>query len=196
MASHVKFAKMFADYESNLKNPLRMMNLKGMTMEKISMLMETALDQYASYSLATGDDQWITPTTHANRASTPPKGFKYDNCLGDHFMNQCTKDFNDDRIAQNRKARGVPPSNYSGGRGSRGGRGGRGRRSGRSGRGGGGRGGRGGGAYGEGKFGPPQKNETVRLVDGTAYAACKTCGWNCGPKAHTSGAHDLSTIGG
>ena len=57
MASHVKFAKMFADYESNLKNPPRMINLKGTPMEKISMLMETVLDQYASYSLATGGDQ-------------------------------------------------------------------------------------------------------------------------------------------
>ena len=76
MASHVKFAKMFADYESNLKNPLMMMNLKGMTMEKISMLMETALDQYASYSLATSDNHWMTPTTHVNSASHPPQGIQ------------------------------------------------------------------------------------------------------------------------
>ena len=28
-------------------------------------------------------------------------------------------------------------------------------------------------------------------MGGTAYAACKTCGWNKGGKAHTTGAHSI-----
>ena len=35
-------------------------------------------------------------------------------------------------------------------------------------------------------------NETTRLIDGSAYAACKHCGWNTGSISHTTGAHDLS----
>ena len=32
----------------------------------------------------------------------------------------------------------------------------------------------------------------MRDVDGTAYAACKTCGWNKGKKAYTTSAHSIS----
>ena len=28
-------------------------------------------------------------------------------------------------------------------------------------------------------------------MDGTAYTACKTCGWNKGGKAYTTGAHSI-----
>jgi hypothetical protein len=35
-------------------------------------------------------------------------------------------------------------------------------------------------------------NETARLINGKAYAACKECGWNRGPTAHTTGACELS----
>lgn len=38
----------------------------------------------------------------------------------------------------------------------------------------------------------PDKNETARLINGKAYAACKECGWNRGPTAHTTGACGLS----
>ena len=101
-------------------------------------------------------------------------------------MNNCPKEFNKACIAKNRKARGADPS--------RGGRGGRGRRGGR-----GGRGGHGGGArtdYGRGKFGAPAKDETIQLIDGSAYAVCKHCGWNTGSCMHTTGAHNVSKKSG
>merc|ERR1712086_793003 len=178
LASNVKFSKMFADYVSDLKNPLmQSVMLNGSVLEQISTVLETALREYASYSLFFRSDAWMQGTTHAHKASVPPNGVKCDNCLGPHYMNQCPKEFDEARIAKNREARGAAP-----------GRGGRGRR-----------GGRGGGArtgYGRGKFGAPDKNETVRLIDGSAYAACKHCGWNKGRCSHTTGAHDVSSKSG
>jgi hypothetical protein len=35
-------------------------------------------------------------------------------------------------------------------------------------------------------------NETARLINGKSYAACKECGWNKDPTAHTTGACELS----
>ena len=107
------------------------MLLNGSVLEQISTVLETALREYASYSLSTGDDAWMQGTTHAHKASVPPNGFKCDNCLGPHYMNQCPKEFDEARIAKNREARGAAP-----GRGGRGGPGGRGDRGGRGGRGG------------------------------------------------------------
>ena len=51
LASHLKFAKMFADYASDLKNPLmKGVELDGDTAyEKISTVLTTALESYASY---------------------------------------------------------------------------------------------------------------------------------------------------
>merc|ERR1712194_123102 len=141
LASHIKFSKMFADYASDLKNPLmQSVMLNGSVLEQISTVLETALREYASYSLSTGDDAWMQGTTHAHKASVHPNGFKCDNCLGPHFMNNCPKDFDEARIAKNRKACSADPS--------------------RSGRGGGAHTG-----YGRGKFGAPAKDETVRLID-------------------------------
>ena len=57
LASHVKFSKMFADYVFDLKNPLmQSVILNGLVLEQISTVLETALREYASYSLSTGDD--------------------------------------------------------------------------------------------------------------------------------------------
>ena len=116
--------------------------------------------------------------------STPPPGFKFDNFGDPHFMNQCPKYFDDERITHNWKACGALPRNSciggDVGNGSRG----------RSG--GGGRGG--GGNYGQGNFTSPAKNETVCVVNGKAYAACKDCGWNSGDRSHTSGGHELSSM--
>ena len=181
LASHIKFAKMFADYASDLKNPLMTaVTLAGdTTFEKISTVLSTALTTYASYCLSTGDDAWMrTSSVRANTATTPPAGFKCDNCLGPHYMNACPKEFDEAAIARNRAARGA-----SGGRGG-------GRSQGRGGRGGRGRGGRTG--YSKGKFSPPAPGEVARLVNNKAYAACKHCGWNTGATAHTTGAHGLS----
>ena len=75
-------------------------------------------------------------------------------------MNQSPKDFDDDRIAHNRKARGAPPRNFCGG--GNGGNGGRGSGDG---------GGSGCGSnYGQGNISSPAKNKTARVVNGKAYA--------------------------
>ena len=114
--------------------------------------------------------------THSHNDYIPPNGFKCDNCLGPHFMNQCPKEFNDTRISKNRETCGADP-----GRRGRGGCGGRGER-------------RGGTHTGCGcwKFGAPAKDETVHLVDGSAYAACKHYGWNTGSYMHTTSDHEVS----
>ena len=44
--------------------------------------------------------------------------------------------------------------------------------------------------YGQKQWGKPKNNETVRKIEGKAYAACKQCGWNKGQSAHTTGRHD------
>ena len=111
-------------------------------------------------------------------------------------MNQCPKDFDDERIVRKRKACGAPPINFrvggdvrDVGRGHGGGGGG--------GRGGGlGRGGSRGGNYGQEDFSSPAKKETVSVVNGKAYAVCKDCGRNSGECAHTPGSHELSSTGG
>ena len=81
------------------------------------------------------------------------------------------KGFHDERITCNRKSRGAPPSNFRGD-------------------GDGGNGGRGGG------FSSPANNETVRVVNGKAYAACKYCVCNSGNCAQTSVGHELSRMSG
>jgi hypothetical protein len=181
---------MSADYVSDLKNPLmQSVMLTGSVLEQISTVLETALREYALYSLSTGDDAWMQSATYTHKAFVPPNGFKCDNWLGPHYMNQCPKEFDEARIAKNQEARGA-----ASGRGVCGGCGGRGDRGGR-----GGHGGRGGCArtgYGCGKFGSPDKNEIVRLIDGSAYAACKHCGWNTGRCSHTTGAHGVSLKSG
>ena len=35
-------------------------------------------------------------------------------------------------------------------------------------------------------------HERVRVIDGKAMAACRTCGWNNGEGCHSSGFHELS----
>ena len=119
LAFHLKFSKMFADYASNFKNPL----MKGVKLEDntafemISTVLSSALETYASY-LSTGDNAWMQMSSrHVNIASTTPAGFKYDNCLGSHWMSDFPKEFDNDCIAANRKARGAPPSRNTGGRG-------------------------------------------------------------------------------
>ena len=103
---------------------------------------------------------------------------------------------NEANIAKNKLARGAPANSYRGGRG--GGRG--------VGRGGGrGDAGRGRGGYqprgrdrpptnydARGKFGAPEPHERVRVIDGKAMVACRTCGWNEGAGCHSSGSHELS----
>ena len=129
---------------------------------------------------------------HANNISTPTPGFKCDNCGNPHFMNQCPKNFDNERIARNRKAHGDPPSNScgggnekNGGRGCSGGNGcGRGSGSGRG----------CGGNYGQGNFSSPAKNKTVCVVNSKTYTTCKDCLWNSGDRAHTSVSHELSSM--
>ena len=111
---------MFADYASDLKNPLmKGVKLDGnMVFEKISTVLATALKNYASYCLCTGNNAWMqTSSKHAHRVSATPSGFKCDNCPGDHWMSDCMKEFVDERIAANRKAHGAGPSCFAGGRG-------------------------------------------------------------------------------
>ena len=155
-------------------------------MDHIVEVMDAALTKYTLYSLS---GQWMASLTHhANKMSTPPPGFKCDNCGDPHFMNQCPKYFDDERITHNWKARGAPPRNRRGG--GDGGNGGRG-----SGGGCGRGGGRGhGGNYGQGNFIPPAKKETVNVVNGKTYTACKDYGWNSGDRVHTSGGHEISSM--
>ena len=57
LASHVKFSKMFADYTSDLKNPLmQSVMMTGTVLNHISPVLETALREYALYSLSIGGD--------------------------------------------------------------------------------------------------------------------------------------------
>ena len=46
--------------------------------------------------------------------------------------------------------------------------------------------------YAKGNWKDPEKDKTVRDVDGMAYAACKTCGRKKWGKAYTTGAHSFS----
>ena len=32
------------------------------------------------------------------------------------------------------------------------------------------------------------------MIDGKAHAACKFCGWTCGPQIHTTGAHGKASV--
>ena len=92
LASHVKFSKMFANYASDLKNPLmQSVMLTGSVLEQISTVLETALREYASYFLSTDDDAWMQGATCADKALVPPNKFKCDHCLGPHVINQYQK---------------------------------------------------------------------------------------------------------
>ena len=181
--THKGFSKIFEDFKTSRSNSL-MSNvaLPGTVLEQINLIFEEALSQYASFSLSS---EWNATRHSAHNANV--KGVACDNCLGPHYIRDCTSDKDEVAIARNRKARQQRQSS-GGGRGGRGGRGGCGGR--------GGRGGRGDNnnnknahGYGRGKFGKPYEGETVRKIGGKAYCACKTCGWNKGSTAHTTKAH-------
>ena len=94
LASHEDFANFFKDFEVTLKNPLLNVKLEGTVMDQIVEVMDTALTQYTLYLLS---GHCMAPLTHhANKMSTPPPGFKYNDCGDPHFMNQCPKDFDDE----------------------------------------------------------------------------------------------------
>ena len=138
LASHEDFARLFKDYEINLKNLLLNVNMEGTVMYQIMEVMDTMLMQYTSYSFSS--QRMKLSTYHANKISTPPPGLICDNCGDPKLMNQRPKDFDDERIARYQKARGALPRNRRGG-----GNGGCGR--------GGGRGCGGGGVRGRGRHG-------------------------------------------
>ena len=69
--THFKFAKYFADFESNLDNALMTnVSLEGTTMEQIVTVTETALTKYASYNLS-GECMKVSTKSY-NRLSAPP----------------------------------------------------------------------------------------------------------------------------
>ena len=154
---------------------------------------------YASYCLTTGDDAWIGTgrlSSYTMGTKKEKKKVKYDNCQGEQYLTCCKKTMNEANITKNKLARGAPANSYRGGRGG-----------GRDGGRGGGRGnaGRGRGGYqprgkdrppanydARGKFGAPEPHERVRVIDGKAMVACRTCGWNEGAGCHSSGSHELS----
>ena len=115
-------------------------------------------------------------------------------------MNQCPNIFYGKHITRNRTARDAPPINFcDGGNGGNvsHGRVGSGGREISGGHGCGGGGGRvSGNSYGKGDFSSPYKNDTVHVVNGKAYAACKDCGWNIGYRAHMSGVHKIYIMSG
>ena len=84
--THPNFAKLFANFESNLDNELMTsVSLDGTIMEQIVTVMETALAKYASYNLS---GEWMKVSTKRyNKSSAPPPGFKCNKCLGRHFIN-------------------------------------------------------------------------------------------------------------
>ena len=64
---------MFADCESELKNPLMQgVMLKGLVLEQISTVLETTLRKYTSYSISTGNNIWMQGDIYAHKASVPP----------------------------------------------------------------------------------------------------------------------------
>lgn len=178
--SHPEFKKIFEDLLSSQKNTLMpTSNLTGNLIEQIEMLWDEATSHYTTYVL---NNTWVDLPS-ANYTGGGAGGVECDNCKGNHYLRDCPKDKDDERIARNRKAR-----NEARGRGGRGG-----------GRGGhnGGRGGRGGGrnpdknGYSRGKWGAPKNStEITRKIDGKVYCACKTCGWNKEGGGHTTGAHE------
>ena len=57
LSSHVKFAKIVAEYVFDLKNPLmQSVMLAGSSLKQVSIVLETPLSEYPLYSLSIGDD--------------------------------------------------------------------------------------------------------------------------------------------
>ena len=187
-ASHPGFAKIFTDFKSTTLTTLTSASTLTCTViEQVEQIWDEADRLYASFTLRS---EWVAmPSAHYSKDGAA--GVKCDNCLGPHYIRDCTQPRDEARITTNREARVAS----SGGRGGGRGRGGRGDRGGR-GRGGNGGRGRGGNnasktGYTRGRFGKPKENELVRKINGIAHAACKECGWNKGSKAHTTGSHDF-----
>ena len=203
ISSHLLFRKVFAVHRADLDNPMNTTEMTGTILEQITQMLETAQGMHTAFCLTTGNDAWIGTGRLSSYTMGTKKGkktVKCDNCQGDHYLICGKKKMNEANIAKNKAARGAPASSYLGGCG--GGRGG-GRGAGR----GGGRGdterGRGGcqprgkdrppaNCDARGKFGAPKPHERVRVIDGKAMAACRTCGWNDGAGCHSSGSHELS----
>jgi hypothetical protein len=92
LASHIKFLEMFANFASDMKNPLMQSAiLTGLVIEQIATVLEAMLRECTLYSLSTDSGAWMQDATHAHKASVPPNGFKYDNLLGQNFMKQYPK---------------------------------------------------------------------------------------------------------
>ena len=150
-------------------------------MEKVFRILDQANVKYTSLCLS---GKWTQTTKRQSRFVA--SYVKCDNCLGNHFINNCTMEKNPEVIEKNKAARLASYSGRGGGRSS--GQGGRGGRGGRGNAGDRGSKGNAGDNYGQHAWKKPADNETVRNINGKAYAACKHHGWNCGEKAHTTGA--------
>ena len=55
-ASHLRLAKVFADYRADVDNPMNSTKLEGTTLEQVITILKTAQGMHASYCLTTGDD--------------------------------------------------------------------------------------------------------------------------------------------
>ena len=194
--SHMRFAKVFADYRADVDNPMNSTKLEGTTLEQVVKILKTVQGMHNSYCLTTSDDAWIGTgrlSSYIMGTGKTKRTIKCDNCLAEHYLKHCKKKMNDVKIVKNKAARGAPASSYRGGGGRGGGRGGE-------------RGNAGRGCGHEprgkdrppanydsrGKFGAPEPHERVCVVDGKAFTACRTCGWNDAEGCHSSGSHELS----
>ena len=190
--SHSEFSKMFEDFKTARKLSLNgNTSIAGTPIEQLRVIWDAAEEQYRSF---TTSNKWVAATSAFFSGGDR---IVCDNCGGNHIAPKCPQPRDEARIARNKEARLArqPPNR------NRGGRNGGGRNGGGRGGGGRGRGGRGNSLTGHtgykkrGKFGPPEKGETVRMIDGQAHAACKICGWTCGSKIHTTGGHDSAFSG-
>ena len=179
--SHKVFAKIFSDLATARRNTLMTsVNLNGTTLEQIRTILDEADKHYSSFTLSS---EWnASPSANSF-------GVTCDNCGGSHVVRDCTEPKDQDRIARNAKARNEKfreyrannnnsNSNRGGDRNYGGNRNNNGQQQGKS------------NNYGRKQWGKPKDNEIVRKIQGKAYAACKQCGWNKGPSAHTTGRHD------
>ena len=55
-ASHERFRKVFADFCADLDNSMNDAKLVGTTLEKVTMILKTAVVMYTLFSLCTGDN--------------------------------------------------------------------------------------------------------------------------------------------
>ena len=117
--SHPEFKKIFEDLLSNQKNTLMPSSkLTGNLIEQIELLWDEASTHYTTYVL---NNTWVDlPSANYSGGGGGGGGggdVVCDNCKGNHFVRDCTKERDEKQIATNRKARMDARRNSNAGRG-------------------------------------------------------------------------------